>query len=176
MNLIATLNDLIQGGGIMMWPLLLMNFALWALLLQRYRTLYSGELKIAIQDLDREVFNSNQELELEISLLRDLLQTAKTYIHIIVTASPLMGLLGTVMGMIETFESLGDMSLFTQGGGIAGGISQALITTQMGLAVAIPGLLIGRYLFKRQEELAALLDAAQHRASATLLKGVSREA
>ncbi|MDZ7829411.1 MAG: MotA/TolQ/ExbB proton channel family protein [Halofilum sp. (in: g-proteobacteria)] len=42
--------------------------------------------------------------------------------------------------MIETFESLGDMSLFSQSGGIAGGISQALFTTQLGLAVAIPGM------------------------------------
>jgi biopolymer transport protein ExbB/TolQ len=42
----------------------------------------------------------------------------------LVTAAPLLGLLGTVIGMIETFESLGDMSLFSQSGGIAG-IAQA---------------------------------------------------
>jgi len=67
----------------------------------------------------------------------------------IVAVAPLMGLLGTVIGMIETFDSLGDMSLFAQSGGIAGGISQALFTTQMGLAVAIPGLIIGGMLDKR---------------------------
>jgi biopolymer transport protein ExbB len=67
----------------------------------------------------------------------------------IVAVAPLMGLLGTVVGMIETFDSLGDMSLFAQSGGIAGGISQALFTTQMGLAVAIPGLIIGGFLDKR---------------------------
>ena len=62
--------------------------------------------------------------------------------------APLAGLLGTVAGMIETFDSLGSMSLFSQSGGVAGGISQALISTQMGLAVAIPGLLAGRILRK----------------------------
>lgn len=67
----------------------------------------------------------------------------------IVTIAPLLGLLGTVSGMIETFDSLADMSLFAQSGGIAGGISQALFTTQMGLAVAIPGLVVGGILDKR---------------------------
>ncbi|MCZ7581975.1 MAG: MotA/TolQ/ExbB proton channel family protein [Deltaproteobacteria bacterium] len=80
----------------------------------------------------------------------------------IVAAAPLAGLLGTVSGMIETFQSLGDMSLFSQSGGIAGGISQALITTQMGLAVAVPGMIAGRLLDRRQRfmefELAQVKD------------------
>lgn len=80
----------------------------------------------------------------------------------IVSVAPLLGLLGTVIGMIETFDSLGDMSLFSQSGGIAGGISQALITTQMGLAVAIPGLIVNGALTRRQKnielELAQLKD------------------
>ena len=80
----------------------------------------------------------------------------------IVTAAPLLGLLGTVTGMIETFDSLADMSLFAQSGGIAGGISQALFTTQMGLAVAIPGLVVGGMLDKKglyiRHELAQIKD------------------
>jgi len=83
-------------------------------------------------------------------------------IRTIVMTAPLVGLLGTVVGMIETFDSLQTMSLFSQSGGIAGGISQALITTQLGLAVAIPGLFISSFLEKRQRniemELAQLKD------------------
>ncbi len=71
----------------------------------------------------------------------------------IVLVAPLLGLLGTVIGMIETFDSLGDMSLFSQSGGIAGGISQALFTTQMGLAVAIPGLIVNGILNRRAQEM-----------------------
>jgi biopolymer transport protein ExbB len=71
----------------------------------------------------------------------------------IVLVSPLLGLLGTVIGMIETFDSLGDMSLFSQSGGIAGGISQALFTTQMGLAVSIPGLIVNGILTRRQKDI-----------------------
>jgi len=76
----------------------------------------------------------------------------------IVVVAPLAGLLGTVSGMIETFDSLGEMALFTQSGGIAGGISEALFSTQMGLAVAIPGLLVGRVLARKQARLQADLD------------------
>lgn len=77
----------------------------------------------------------------------------------IVAAAPLTGLLGTVAGMIETFDSLMDANLFSQGGGgIAGGISQALFTTQMGLVVAIPGLLLGRVLDRRADRIERELE------------------
>ena len=67
--------------------------------------------------------------------------------------APLGGLLGTVGGMIETFRSLEQMALFTQGGGVAGGIAQALLTTQMGLAVAIPGIVLGRVMDKKAQNI-----------------------
>lgn len=80
----------------------------------------------------------------------------------IIIVTPLLGLLGTVSGMIETFDAMNTMSLFSQTSGIAGGISQALITTQLGLGLAIPGLLISRFIDKRQQhieiELAQLKD------------------
>lgn len=70
-----------------------------------------------------------------------------------VAIAPLLGLLGTVGGMIETFDSLADMALFTQDGGIAAGISIALFTTQMGLVVAVPGLIAKGVLDRRQRQL-----------------------
>ena len=77
--------------------------------------------------------------------------------HILITTivmvAPLLGLLGTVNGMIETFDSLADMSLYSQSGGIAGGISQALFTTQMGLAVSIPGLIVNGVLSRKQKDI-----------------------
>jgi biopolymer transport protein ExbB len=78
------------------------------------------------------------------------IKAGRTLITSIVAVAPLAGLLGTVTGMIETFDSLADMALFSQSGGIAGGISQALFTTQMGLAVAVPGVVIGKLLDRRQ--------------------------
>lgn len=81
------------------------------------------------------------------------LRSFNTLVLTIVLAAPLLGLLGTVIGMMETFDSLGDMSLFSQSGGIAGGISQALFTTQMGLAVAIPGLIVNSALNRKAQEM-----------------------
>jgi biopolymer transport protein ExbB len=86
------------------------------------------------------------------------LSQGKVLIRVIVTSAPLAGLLGTVIGMIETFDSLGDMALFSQSGGIAGGISQALFTTQMGLAVAVPGIILGRILDRREARFREELD------------------
>lgn len=83
-------------------------------------------------------------------------------IKTIVASAPLLGLLGTVTGMIETFDALTDMAFFSQSGGIAGGISQAMLTTQLGLIVAIPGLLCSRYIDRKEQviniELAQLKD------------------
>lgn len=94
------------------------------------------------------------------SLLNEQLITARlqlaryrTEVHALVAIAPLLGLLGTVDGMIETFDSLGDMVLFSQSGGIAGGISKALITTQVGLVISIPGLLLGRMIDRREKRL-----------------------
>ncbi len=68
-------------------------------------------------------------------------------------AAPLLGLLGTVGGMVETFSSMTELELFSQSGGVAGGISEALITTQLGLLVGIPGVVVGRLLEQREEAL-----------------------
>lgn len=71
--------------------------------------------------------------------------------------SPLLGLLGTVIGMIQVFstilaEGVGDASR------LAGGISQALITTAAGLAVAIPAYMFYRYFRGRVRELVVRME------------------
>ncbi len=76
---------------------------------------------------------------------------------IIAAVSPLLGLLGTVTGMIETFQVI---TLFGAGDPrlMSGGISQALITTQLGLSVAIPLLLIHSFVQGRVNSQVAALD------------------
>jgi len=73
--------------------------------------------------------------------------------------APLLGLLGTVTGMITTFDV---MAIFGTGNAraMAGGISEALITTQTGLLVAIPGLYMQTFLERRAANLARRLSAA----------------
>lgn len=75
----------------------------------------------------------------------------------IASISPLMGLLGTVLGMIRTFniirtDGVGDPAA------MAGGIAEALITTASGLTVAIPALLAYKYLRGRVESLVVQME------------------
>jgi len=70
-----------------------------------------------------------------------------------IVIAPLLGLLGTVTGMIDTFESI------LRGGYIAemsDGIRKALLTTQYGLTIAAPGLIAERILLNRIEKLSRL--------------------
>lgn len=72
--------------------------------------------------------------------------------HVAVTVAPLLGLLGTVTGMLTTFKALssgggGDQTM----GMIAGGISEALITTETGLVLGLSGM-IYQFALKRQHE------------------------
>ncbi len=96
-----------------------------------------------------------------------LLGSGATVVASATAVAPLMGLLGTVTGMIETFDSLAEMALFTRGGGIGAGIGEAMLSTQMGLVVAVPGLLIGAMLDRRQTTIEDALQAVAERLAAT---------
>jgi biopolymer transport protein ExbB len=80
-----------------------------------------------------------------------------TSLGIIASISPLLGLLGTVVGMIKVFTAL-----MLEGAGnanvLAGGISQALITTAAGLSVAIPALIFHRFFLRRIDELVVTME------------------
>lgn len=81
------------------------------------------------------------------------LERGLTLLEIIAGASPLLGLLGTVLGMISMFQAvtaqgLGDPQV------LSGGIAKALITTMVGLTVAIPALAFHSWLSRRAEDLA----------------------
>ncbi len=147
--------DLINDGGLfIMAPLCIAALILWYTIGLRLMTLRSGgpaEVAIlAMKDgADPQITIRKVELDLD---------RYAGWIRAIVICAPLAGLLGTVDGMIETFDALGDMTLHSQSGGIAGGISQALITTQMGLSVAIPGMLVGRLLDRRATSLKEKLN------------------
>ena len=92
---------------------------------------------------NRDIDTETLELKLDEAILKETpaLEKRQTAIKIIAAVAPLLGLLGTVTGMIETFQSI---TLFGTGDPklMAGGISQALMTTVLGLVVAIPLVLL----------------------------------
>ncbi|MBN2505664.1 MAG: MotA/TolQ/ExbB proton channel family protein [Verrucomicrobia bacterium] len=74
-----------------------------------------------------------------------------------ITIAPLLGLLGTVSGIIHTFQDIAAGGYLLD---MSAGISQALYTTEHGLAIAVPGLLAERFLMQRLEKLASLTAIA----------------
>jgi biopolymer transport protein ExbB len=87
------------------------------------------------------------------------LERFRSAISVFAAVAPLLGLLGTVTGMISTFDVItqygtGDPKL------LSGGISEALITTELGLAVAIPTLLIGNLLASWSDRVTSDLEVS----------------
>ena len=98
---------------------------------------------LKIYDENKDVDVETLELKLGEAILRETPKLTRniTLIQVISVVAPLLGLLGTVIGMITTFQAI---TLFGTGDPktMAGGISQALVTTVLGLVVAIPTTLL----------------------------------
>lgn len=81
-------------------------------------------------------------------------------LEVIATLSPLLGLLGTVLGMIEAFRQLASSGSQVDPSVLSGGIWQALLTTAAGLSVAIPVVLLHSWLERRVERCAHRMEDA----------------
>jgi biopolymer transport protein ExbB len=75
------------------------------------------------------------------------------------TISPLLGLLGTVMGMIKSFNDISQKAAMGKSEELAGGIGLSLLTTAAGLAIAIPSLVMYMYFTSRVDALVVEMDA-----------------
>ena len=117
-----------------------------------YNVLAAG---LAARDEDRETFESI----LQESILRELphLERFLPTLGILGAIAPLLGLLGTVTGMINTFHVI---TLYGTGDPrmMSGGISEALVTTEIGLAIAIPIMLLHTILNRRVDQIVSELE------------------
>ncbi|NNE06511.1 MAG: MotA/TolQ/ExbB proton channel family protein [Xanthomonadales bacterium] len=99
------------------------------------------------------------ELKLDEAILRESapLESGLSFIKVLYVVAPLLGLLGTVVGMIATFQMI---TLFGTGDPrmMAGGISTALVTTVLGLVVAIPLTLLHSFLQGKSKSLIQVLE------------------
>lgn len=171
-----------NSGGAIMWVLFFLNLLLWYGLGYRFLTLKRGTMGNVRRLIEKHEKRGDEKVFVGLLdyAVKDALIAAKsaksimakpreyiydalfpyskiiskysTLVKTIVMLAPLVGLLGTVIGMIETFDALQSSSMFSQGDSIAGGISKALFTTELGLVVAVPGLIIGKILDKKEEQ------------------------
>lgn len=148
--------DFINAGGSITWILVAMNIVGLSLILWRFFILkdfkkrIDSEARLLTNDLHHQLTTKN--LMSHLDLVKDSissrvheLEVGMTSIKVIATTAPLLGLLGTVVGIYEAFQVISAKGL-TDPGQFASGISYALITTIVGLIVAIPHYIAHNYL------------------------------
>lgn len=168
-SLLERIYETLQQGGIVLLAIFVVGWLCWLLILDRtwiwWRARRWGEDLVQLAGrlsgdeerkhrLDEERERQRQHLERHLSTIGRLAAVA-----------PLMGLLGTVSGMVHTFESI---MKFGYGNPVllAEGISEALITTQAGLLVAFPVVLAYHSLVRKMERV-------QHQAWVMVLEEVA---
>jgi biopolymer transport protein ExbB len=114
---------------------------------------------LQVYQRDPDIDHETLELRLDEAVMREVpaLEARIPWLKILAAVAPLLGLLGTVTGMILTFQQI---TLFGTGDPkqMAGGISQALVTTVLGLVVAIPMVLLHSWLSGRSRDMVQVLE------------------
>ncbi len=147
----SALADYWRAGGPLLAALALLSLLIWAYFFRglacilRLRRAAEGEI-LALAEDQEDAWRSLARRDLGV-------------LAALTAAAPLVGLLGTVLGMVDTFDAVSALG-GDPGERIAGGIRQALVTTQFGLLIAIPGV----FGLARLQRLAQAADAALVRA------------
>jgi biopolymer transport protein ExbB len=152
----------VEQGGIVGYAIIVLGALAGALGLVRWLIVFNAARKVAAQERSEFVSEENPlgrilsiyeddrtmdlqtlELKLDEAIMRETstLERLMWAVRVVSVVAPLMGLLGTVTGMIQTFQAI---TLFGTGDPkmMASGISEALVTTMLGLIVAIPLVLL----------------------------------
>ena len=177
-------------GGWMMWPLALISIMATAIVVERlllfstcrfpargFTTLLEDAVQCDVEPLLEAVGKVHMlhrfaglltaegpgreaALRIEGDAVVKRLEARLPMLSILAKLAPLMGLLGTVLGMISTFSEIADAQAGINMNQLAGGIWQALITTAAGLFIAIPALFFLHHFQTRVDEVASALSEA----------------
>jgi len=158
------LSAFMDKGGPVLWVIAFATFLMWTLVFERVWYFNKG-LKADVDGAmdtwesrnDRNSWSSLAIREALISRVRMNINTFLPIIKTLVALCPLLGLLGTVTGMIMVFDVLS-----VTGGGdaksMAGGVSRATIPTMAGMVAALSGVFANTYLTRKAEREAQLLE------------------
>jgi biopolymer transport protein ExbB len=137
---------LFERGGMVLWVILAMSVLMWVLIIDRYVHYFfiMPQRRVRLLELWRQDYGNVQRpstygLKAVMAAFRAPMYRFLPSIHTLANILPLLGLLGTINGMIKVFEVI---MVFGAGNarGMASGISEALITTMAGLVTALSGL------------------------------------
>ena len=148
---IAAVRDFIERGGDVLLVIAFVTAVMWTLIYERFwyfRTAHRREVKRVTElweaRADHASWNAHQIRRMLISDVRLKLQRGIRPIHTIVKLSPMLGLLGTVTGMVEVFDVMAGGSGNVRG--MAGGVSKATLPTMAGMVAALSGMLFSTHL------------------------------
>ena len=155
MQLFEALRTFMQAGGGVLWVILLVSIVLWALIFERFLFFYQFYPNLRENCLrqwrERSDKSSKQAFAIRKCLISEArleMQNSVLVIRMLVALCPMLGLLGTVVGMIHVFDV---MAVTGTGNAraMASGVSRATITTMAGMVVAIAGLYCSRLIDDR---------------------------
>lgn len=106
----------------------------------------------------RDIHPDQETLESFLALEMTRLQRGFFILEIVISAAPLLGLLGTVTGLIQVFSNIPKSGNLPDSAGFMAGISLAMTTTMLGLIIAIPAIIAHSYFYRRLEKFAAKLQ------------------
>jgi biopolymer transport protein ExbB len=165
-DIFDVIRDFLERGGNVLWLILFTLVLLWSLIIERFmyfRGEFPNELQTAMEEwksrADKSSWYAQKIRQAEISLMSKRLTQNISHIKMLVALCPLLGLLGTVTGMIAVFDVMaatgtGNARL------MASGISMATIPTMSGMVAALSGLYFGSLLETRaKKEQQKLADA-----------------
>ncbi len=145
-QLTEVVGDFMEAGGNVLWAISAVTFLMWIMILERewyFHLVYPRDLERTIaawnQRSDRASWYAAQVRRRMIAELKERLTHALLQIRTLVAVCPLLGLLGTVTGMIQVFDV---MALAGNGNAraMASGVSLATIPTMAGMVAALSGL------------------------------------
>lgn len=153
----AAIGAFMDQGGQLMYFIAALTFLMWTLVFER-AWYFKGGLKGDVQQAlaswearkERKSWNAHQIRTAMISRMSAKINRNMDMITTLIALCPLMGLLGTVTGMIEVFSVLS----LTGGGdakSMAGGVSKATIPTMAGMVAALSGIFVNTYLTRIAE-------------------------
>ena len=163
--------EILLKGGVLIYPIILCSFGGLAIFVNKFiqyrRILYEIEMPAEyiaktpnhfIQPVIKGVEQGKDENELSVIATKQMreIEGGLSWLALIASITPLLGLTGTVMGMIQTFMVISTTSSVSPTL-LAQGIWEALITTAAGLLVAIPAYVGHHYLEKQADEIAFVL-------------------
>lgn len=163
-NLLESIRGFIELGGDVLWAIMLVLLAMWTLIIERYWFLlrvFPAERNRVIDEWearsDHRSWHAHRIKEELVSGVRQQLQRNVTMIQTLVAVCPLLGLLGTVTGMVAVFDV---MAFFGTGNAraMAAGVSKATIPTMAGMVAALSGVYFASYLDRKSATEAEKLE------------------